>query len=85
MLAVSPNLQGGGVGKQLLIAAEEYARNTKCNSIYMTVISLRSELINWYIRNGYYDTGIRKPFNEDGLTGKHLQHLEFMVLEKRIG
>lgn len=84
MLAVSPFLQGGGVGNQLLIAAEEYAHSLKCNSIYMTVISLRNELINWYIRHGYYDTGTRKPFNEDGLTGKHLQLLEFMVLEKQL-
>ena len=84
MLAVSPNLQGGGVGKQLLTTAEEYARSLKCNSIYMTVISLRSELINWYLRHGYYDTGKRNPFKEDVLTGKHLQSLEFMVLEKQI-
>src|SRR5438128_2289663 len=37
MLAVSPNLQGGGVGKQLLIAAEEYARSLNCRLVYMTV------------------------------------------------
>ena len=39
-------------------------------------------MINWYLRHGYTDTGERKPFIEDGLTGKHLQPLEFMVLEK---
>jgi hypothetical protein len=31
---------------------------------------------------GYADTNERVPFNEDGLTGKHMQKLEFMVLEK---
>jgi hypothetical protein len=30
------------------------------------------------------DTGERKAFNEDGLTGKHLRKLEFMILEKPI-
>jgi len=84
MLAVSPQLQGGGVGNQLLSAAEEYARTVKCHFIYMTVISLRTELINWYIRHGYVDTGKRQAFEEDGLTGKHLQPLEFMVLEKSV-
>lgn len=82
MFSVSPQMQGGGIGKQLLYAAEEYARHLQCTSIYMTVISVRSELINWYQRHGYRDTGERKPFIEDDTTGRHLQPLEFMVLEK---
>jgi ribosomal protein S18 acetylase RimI-like enzyme len=84
MLAVSPKLQGGGIGKQLLNAAEEYAEQLHCSSIYMTVISVRSELIDWYKRHGYKDTGQRTPFKEDSLTGKHLQPLEFMVMEKSV-
>ena len=82
MFSVSPQLQGGGIGKRLLQAAEEYARHVEKKSIYMSVISLRSELINWYMRHGYTDTGERKPFIEDGITGKHLKPLEFMMLEK---
>jgi len=84
LLSVYPQLQGGGVGKQLLKAAEEYAQQQQCDSIYMTVISVRTELIDWYKRNGYHDTGERKTFEEDGLTGKHLQRLQFAVLEKGI-
>ncbi len=84
MLSVSPALQGGGIGKQLLKAAEEYAQHLHCNTIYMSVISARSELINWYQRHGYKNTGQRKPFIEDDLTGKHLQPLEFMILEKMV-
>lgn len=84
MFSVSPELQGGGIGKQLLKAAEEYASQVGCSSIYMHVISLRSELVAWYIRHGYTDTGKRIPFEEDGLTGKHLRKLEFMMLEKQL-
>lgn len=84
MFSVSPQVQGGGIGKKLLAAAEEHADHVHCRSIYMTVISVRSELIDWYKRYGYVDTGERKPFIEDGLTGKHLQQLEFMVLEKKL-
>jgi ribosomal protein S18 acetylase RimI-like enzyme len=84
MLSVSPKLQGGGIGKQLLKTAEEYAQQLQCRSIYMTVISVRLELIDWYKRHGYCDTGERIPFKEDSLTGKHLQPLEFMVLEKMV-
>lgn len=84
LLSVSPQLQGFGIGKQLLKAAEEYAQHQQCMAIFMTVITARKELINWYQRCGYKDTGERKPFTEDGLSGKHLQTLKFMVLEKPI-
>ncbi len=84
MFSVSPSLQGGGIGKQLLKSAEEYALSVGCHAIYMHVISLRSELIDWYKRHGYADTGKRVPFEEDGISGKHLQKLEFMVMEKRL-
>lgn len=84
MFSVLPNMQGAGIGKKLLMAAEEYAKQLQCTSIYMTVISVRTELINWYKRHGYIDTNERKSFVEDGLTGKHLQPLEFMVLEKNL-
>jgi ribosomal protein S18 acetylase RimI-like enzyme len=84
MFAVSPLLQGGGVGKKLLQAAEEYAHTVNSKTIYMTVISVRIELINWYQRHGYKDTGERIAFTDDGKAGKHLQPLEFMVLEKTV-
>lgn len=84
MFSVSPGLQGGGVGKQLLLAAEEYCSQLACTAIYMSVISVRTELIDWYKRRGYIETGERKEIIEDGLSGKHLQPLEFLILEKNI-
>lgn len=84
MFSVSPVSQGGGIGKKLLVAAEVHAREVDCSMIYMTVISVRTELIDWYKRHGYVDTGERKPFIEDDVTGQHLQKLEFAVLEKKI-
>ena len=82
MFSVLPYLQGAGIGKQILKAAEEYAAHKKCTAIYMSVISLRKELISWYERHGYADTGQRIPFVEDSVSGKHLRSLEFMILEK---
>lgn len=84
MFSVSPQLQGGGIGKKLLQASDEYGRHLHCSSIYMTVITVRSELVSWYQRHGYHDTGERKPFKEDEGSGKHVQPLEFMVLEKQL-
>lgn len=83
MLTVNPALQGGGVGKILLKASEDYARETGCAKIYMTVISIRTELINWYKRHGYIDTGERKPFPmDDPKFGLPKVPLEFIVMEK---
>ena len=84
MFSVSPAEQGAGIGKLMLKAAEEYAAFVQCPVIYMSVISVREELIGWYKRHGYQDTGERKTFTEDGLTGRHLRPLEFMLLEKQI-
>lgn len=85
MLSVQPNTQGKGIGKKLLLAAEEFAQEKKCPKIFMTVISVRKELIDWYIRHGYRLTGERKPFIvPDTRWGIPKQNLEFVVLEKSI-
>lgn len=85
MLTVNPELQGGGVGKKLLSASEEYAKERGCAKIYMTVISIRKEIIAWYERHGYKDTGERKPFPmDDPKFGLPKMYLEFIVMEKMI-
>lgn len=85
MLTVKPNLQGKGIGKMMLKAAEEEARKQHCHSIFMTVISVRKELIDWYVRHGYQPTEERKPFAfSDPRFGKPKMKLEFIVLEKKI-
>jgi ribosomal protein S18 acetylase RimI-like enzyme len=84
MFSVDHELQGGGIGKKMLQAAEEHATQTGCRAIYMYVISVRQELIDWYKRKGYEETGELIPFKEDGLTGSHKRPLEFMVLEKKL-
>lgn len=84
MFAVEPTLQGGGIGKTLLQAAEIYCLQKQLNCIYMKVVSVRTELIDWYKRHGYIETGETIDFNEDKITGKHLQKLQFIVLEKKL-
>jgi ribosomal protein S18 acetylase RimI-like enzyme len=83
MLTVLPSLQGKGLGKELLKAAEEEAMKQKCKSVFMSVISVRKELIEWYLRMGYTFTGERKPFAfKDPRFGQPKMKLEFIVLEK---
>jgi ribosomal protein S18 acetylase RimI-like enzyme len=85
MLTVSPFMQAKGIGKQLLKAAVEYAKQKNADTIVMTVISARHELIAWYERQGYKTTGEKKPFPAEPEFGMPVQPLEFIVLEKKIG
>jgi ribosomal protein S18 acetylase RimI-like enzyme len=84
MLTVKPELQGAGIGKKLLAAAEIHAHEQGCRSIYMTVFSARPELVAWYERHGYRRTGETKPFEADQKFGVPTQPLEFVVLEKAV-
>jgi ribosomal protein S18 acetylase RimI-like enzyme len=84
MLTVLPALQGSGIGKKLLEASEQYAREQGCRKIVMTVISVRHELIAWYERKGYRTTGEKSPFPKDPRFGIPKQALEFVVMEKEV-
>jgi GNAT superfamily N-acetyltransferase len=84
MLTVSPILQGGGIGKKLLEAAEVHARKLNCDVIVMRVITLRKELLDWYERHGYKDSGNTEPFPEDSPFGQPLKKLVFKILEKKL-
>jgi len=84
MLTVAPELQSGGIGRKLLAAAEQYAKDRNAISIMMTVISVRKELIEWYERRGYHRTGETKPFPHDPRFGIPKQELVFVVLLKKL-
>ncbi|WND39032.1 GNAT family N-acetyltransferase [Streptomyces sp. BB1-1-1] len=63
MFAVSPALQGEGLGKTIIAAAERWAREAwGVTEMHMTVISVREDLIAWYERRGYRRTGEMTPF-----------------------
>lgn len=84
MLSVSPLHQAEGVGKQLMLEAENYAKENNCSCIFMNVISIRHELIAWYERQGYCKTGEMKPLLIDKRFGVPAQPLEFAMMEKRV-
>ncbi|MFE2297769.1 GNAT family N-acetyltransferase [Streptomyces sp. NPDC059445] len=63
MFAVSPALQGGGLGKVIIAEAERTVREVwGATEMHMTVISVREDLIAWYERRGYRRTGRMTPF-----------------------
>ena len=84
MLTVAPDTQARGIGKRLLAAAEAHAKFVNCNSIVMSVIDGRHELIEWYERHGYHRTGEVKPFPSDPAFGIPQQPLQFIIMEKKV-
>ena len=87
MLTVQPALQDRGWGGQLLARAEEWARkNWQTKIMEMTVITKRTELIEWYLRRGYSRTDRSEafPYGDSRFGEPRVDDLEFIVLEKAL-
>ncbi len=85
MFSVRPDLQGAGIGKDLMIEAERVARDVLGMRVMrMSVIDVRDALIAFYERRGYVRTGKFKPFPYgDARFGTPLRDdLRFELLEK---
>ena len=93
MFAVLPELQGHGIGHQILQAAETFAqRHLQSNAsksaqnparLTMSILSHRPELLAYYQRRGYQLNGNSMPFPIDGNNGEpKRQDLELLELEK---
>ena len=85
-LAVEPELQSAGVGRRILLAAEEYAAERGACVMEITVVNVRETLIAWYERRGYVRTGeVRAfPYGDNRFGTPMRDDLEFVVLEKRL-
>jgi ribosomal protein S18 acetylase RimI-like enzyme len=86
LLTVRPELQNRQLGRTLLAASEEFAKQRGAQRIRMTVVNLRETLIAWYLRRGYTLTGETKPYPyDDNRFGTPLRDdLHFVVLEKHL-
>jgi GNAT superfamily N-acetyltransferase len=85
MFAVRPGRQGTGLGRAVLAEAERRARDDwSATAMEMTVIGARRDLIEWYLRRGYAETGETKPFpHGDARFGlPRRDDLYFVVLRK---
>ncbi|MBU6533413.1 GNAT family N-acetyltransferase [Streptomyces sp. NPDC057245] len=88
MFAVSPALQGAGLGKTVIAEAERQARTTwGAEEMHMTVISVREDLIAWYERRGYRRTGetIPFPYGDERFGIPQRDDLRFELLVKPLG
>ncbi|MYS21031.1 Ribosomal protein S18 acetylase RimI [Streptomyces sp. DvalAA-14] len=88
MFAVRPTLQGAGLGKVVIAEAERFAvEEWGVAEMHMTVISLRADLIAWYVRRGYARTGRMSPFpyGDERFGRATRDDLEFELLTKKLG
>src|SRR5271156_1309296 len=53
LLSVDPSQQRTGIGRQLMAAAEDYARRHGCQALELQIVNLREELPVFYRRLGY--------------------------------
>jgi ribosomal protein S18 acetylase RimI-like enzyme len=59
-VAVHPTWQGFGVGKMLLLHAEQESRRLQCGDLYLYTNELMAENIALYAKNGYVEYARRE-------------------------
>jgi len=86
LLTVRPDRQDQQLGRRLLTAAEDFARDRGARRIRMTVVNTRDTLIAWYGRRGYALTGETLPFpyHDERIGRPTRDDLSFVVLERAI-
>lgn len=86
MLAVDPELQSAGIGKVLLQSAEKHAIEVfRCHTATMWILSGRDELLSWYKRMGYEETGETEPFpGPESGNVPLVENLHFLVIGKKL-
>jgi len=76
LLSVEPNLQMKGFGRRLMAAAEQYFSASGCSGVDLRIISARPELLRFYAKLGYVETGISPmPADTPLKMACHLIHL----------
>jgi GNAT superfamily N-acetyltransferase len=80
LLAVAPGLQGHGLGRRLVAAAEAHAREAGCRFMDLQVVDLREELPPFYRRLGYVETGTA-PFPAEA---RPKRPCHFIVMSKAL-
>lgn len=84
MLSVDQRYQSNGLGRQVLEYAEDYCRRTwSATAMELNALSTRQNLISWYQRRGYRETGETSPFPREEFSDLDLpEDLCFVEMEK---
>lgn len=79
LLSVDPVLQRTGLGRALVVAAEDYCREAGCREMDLVYVNVRDELPPFYRRMGYRETGATSPLPVTGGKLKRPAHLVEML------
>ncbi|KAF9964460.1 hypothetical protein BGZ70_006420 [Mortierella alpina] len=83
LLSIDPEHQSRGLGRQLVEAAMNYAKETlERRQAVVTVLYQRPELSNWYKRLGFIDYGEKKSYPDPSSTLQDNVH--FTVLRRAL-
>jgi predicted N-acetyltransferase YhbS len=83
LLAVSPHRQGSGLGRQIALASEAFARERGCRRMDLRVVSpRRQELVPFYLKLGYSEQGTQ-DYPPD-LTAEMSQPGHFILMAKEL-
>ncbi len=83
LLSVEPSLQKSGLGRRLIAAAEEFAREMGSHHMDITVVNLRTELPPFYRKLGYVENGT-EPVRPE-MVPRLLQPAHFIKMTKPLG
>lgn len=75
-IAVLPGYQGRGLGKQLMLAAEQTALENECVNMRLEVRQDNADSISLYQRLGYHPIGAYRDYYQD--------HMDALRMEKRL-
>ncbi len=85
MFAIDPDAHGSGLGKKVITEAERRVQALwQCNQMVMTVINVRTALIEWYERRGYRLTGATMPFPFSETTGETTRDFHLAEMRKAL-
>lgn len=83
LLSVDPARQKSGIGRRLVAAAEEFARETGARFMDLKLINLRTELPGIYQKLGYHISGTEQYPAER--THMLTQPVHFLCMSKELG
>ncbi|KAF7721985.1 hypothetical protein EC973_003867 [Apophysomyces ossiformis] len=82
LFAVDPQLQSCGIGGKLVRAAMEKMKAVGFEAAVMHVLENRPEILKWYSKLGFEETGERIPFVWP--ENLKIKDLDFLVLKKKL-
>jgi GNAT superfamily N-acetyltransferase len=80
MLSIEPSRQGQGLGRRLVGEVEGRCRERGCEYIDIHLVNLRAELLGFYDRLGYVETGTL-PFSD---AERSSRSCHFIVMTKAL-